>query len=355
MITNFVAAPAAPTSAQGSTAQPAARASRKWDELKWNDLLAQLGSPARNAELTAELEKLGASDPDRAMALAGAEGNRKLRDQLTQAALHGWARTAPTNAAQWAMNLTDSDKREAALSTVFAGAAASNPDLAISVANFIVAQNPNDAIGYGSRLVDALCDSGNFQKAAQMATGGDTQTQSPWMSEAYSRWAEFQPIQAAEAAAAITDPTVRNQALHGIVGGWSQADPAGLVQFASQLPVEADRDALVSQSLERWVREDAAAAVQWINGQPANANLDQGAAAVATMESIEPKVASSWAETVVDPELRSETLANVLRNWLTANPAEAENYFNSTEDLLPDDRQQIADLIASKHSEASTQ
>jgi len=46
------------------------------------------------------------------------------------------------------------------------------------------------------------------------------------MAEAYSRWAEFQPQQAAQAAAGISDPAEKNLALHGIIGGWAQADSA---------------------------------------------------------------------------------------------------------------------------------
>lgn len=326
-----------------------------WTEKKWNELLSQPGSPARNSELAAQLEKLGAVDPDRAMALAAAENNLKLREQLTQAALHGWARTSPTNATQWALNLPDATKREAAISTVFAGMVAADPDTAARMGSQIIQQNPDDAIGYGSRLIDALADAGDFQKAAQWASTGDSQTRSQWMAEAYSQWAEFQPEQAGQAAAAISDPAEKDLALHGIIGGWSQADPSGLVQFITQLPVGTDRDSLLSQSLERWAREDPVAASDWIIDTRPGPAMDQGIAAVATMPTLSPSVAITWAENIASPQLRSETVANVLRNWLTTDLSTAENYFASTKDLLPDDRQQIADVIAARNGQTSAQ
>ena len=324
-------------------------------ENKWSDLLSLPGSPARNSQLAAWLEKLAATDPDRAMALAAAESNLKLREQLTQAALHGWARTSPSNAVQWALSLPNAAKRETALSTAFAGMVAADPDTAMRLGSQIVAQNPDDAVGYGSRLIDALIDNGNFQKAAQWASSGDAQTQSSWMAEAYSRWAEFQPEQAAQAASGISDPAERNLALHGIIGGWAQADPAALVQFMTDLPANADRASLLSQSLERWAREDPASAAQWISDNQANPAMDQGIAVVATLDSVPPNVAVTWAEGIANPQLRSETVATVLRNWLTADKSTAENYFAATKNLLPDDRQQIAELIAARSGQTVSQ
>jgi hypothetical protein len=344
-----------PAPAQDVKSSPAmATVAGNWDKKRWNDLLYQPGDRARNAELAALLENLGATDPDKALALAAGQGNLLLREQLTQAALHGWARTSPTNAAAWALSLADAAKRETALSTVFAGVVAADPNAALRLGTQIIAQNPDEATGYGSRLIDSLIDAGKFQAAAQWALSGDSQNQSSWMAEAYSRWAEFQPAQAAQAAANISDSAERNLALHGIVGGWAQANPADLIQFVTQLPAEADRDSLLSQSLERWVKEDPTTAAQWINQSAGSPALDQGIAAVATTESLSPGVAVTWADGISNPQLRSETLVSVLRNWLTLDPSAAENYFNSAADLLPDDRQQIAEVIAARNGQTPT-
>ena len=321
------------------------KSSGGWDEKQWNQLLARPGTPARNAALAAMLEKLAAVDPERAMALARAEENLKLRDSLTQASLRGWARLSPTNAAAWALTQPDANARETALSSVFAGLAAADPAQAASLGKMLMQQHPDEAIGYGSRLVDALCDAGNFETAAQMAAGGNQEQRARWLSGAYSRWAEFQPEQAAAAAAAISDPDLRNQALHGIVGGWAEADPMALVQFVTKLPPETDRSSILSQALQYWVKHDAQAASQWINGHEPGPEMDEGVAAVATMESVKPEVAVGWADSIVNANLRSETLAMVLRAWMTRDLPAARQYFESTGDLMPDDRQQIAEAL----------
>jgi hypothetical protein len=323
-----------------------ASASPGWDEKQWQQCLSQPGSPARTAALATLLEKLAAVDPERALALAKAEGNLKLRDHLLQASLRGWARLSPTNAAAWALALSDANARNTALSSVFAGLVAADPAQALSLGKMLVQQHPNEAISHGSRLVDALCEAGNFEAAVQMAAGGDKEQRSFWLAGAYAKWAEYQPEQAAAAAAAMTDPELRNQALHGIVGGWAEADPVALIQFVTKLPPETDRGSILSQALQYWVRHDAQAASQWINSHEPGPEMDEGVAAVATMESVKPDLAVGWADSIANPNLRSETLAMVLRTWMTQDLAAARQYFENTKDLLPDDRQQIAEGLA---------
>ncbi len=345
------AAPVMKATGSGSTS----KASSSWNEKQWSDLTSQPGSPARNAALAAMLEQLAAADPDRAMKLAQAEGNLKLREDLVQASLHGWARTSPTNAANWALGLSDPNARERALATVFAGAVAANPDAAVQLGKQLFQQNPTEAAGYGSSLITALCEAGNFEAAIKMAGDGDPATRSGWMAGAWSKWAEFQPDQAAAAAAAITDPELRDQALHGIIGGWAEADPAALVQFMTQLPPDGGKNSMVSQALQRWAKVDPQAASEWLNNVDPGPEMDEGVAAVASMDSLKPDVAIGWAESVVDPKLRSETLVTVLRNWVTVDLPTAENYFNTTKDLLPEDRQELAGVIATLKGQSAAQ
>jgi len=357
----------APVRPDTSASRPAAvatvgiqrgNASSGWDEQQWQALLAQPGTVARNAALAAMLEKLAAMDPDRAMAMAKAEGNLKLRDSLLQAALHGWARSSPTNAANWALVLTDPSAREAALTSVFAGAQAVDPDAAVRVCQLACQQDPGNAVGYGSRLIDALCAAGNFDAAARLAGQGDGATQrSIWMAEAYSKWAELQPEPAAAAAAAITDADQRNEALHGVVGGWAMADPAGLASFLSQQPSGGDRGLMLGQALQSWVGQDPVAAANWINDHTSEfgPDLDQGVESVATLNTIKPDLAVGWAQSIDDDQLRSTALTDILRNWVLADFSAARNFFETTKDLQPADRQQIAEIIAGINGQTAAQ
>ncbi len=336
---------ATPLLAQAQPTGSMATASH-WDETQWRKFLATPGTRTRNVALAEMLEALAAADPAHAMTLAQSESNLLLREQLTQAVLRGWAKSAPDSAASWALRLFNPGAREAALTAVFTGAVSANPNDAVRLVRSLIAQNPGEAVNYGNHLIDALCDAGNFQVAVKMAASGDESQRSFWLGQAYSKWAALQPQQAAQAAAAMEDSPLKNLALHGVVGGWSQADPGSTVQFILQLPSNSESTPLLSQALERWTKVDLKAASDWIDNHEAGAAMDAGVASVATKERLPPDVAIGWAESVVNPKLRSETLVSVLRNWATSDLAAAKRYFETSQNLLPEDRKEIAGLIA---------
>jgi hypothetical protein len=325
-------------------------------EQVWQKLMAAAATPARNQALADALEKLAAADPARALALAQAEGNLKLREQLLQAALHGWARNSPLDAANWVIALPNSGRRDAELATVFAGASAANPQTAVATAKTLMQQDPSGAVSCGSRLIDALCDSGNFSAAADFAATADGNGRNSWMGQAFSKWASYEPQEAVQAAQAFTDPDIRNQALHGVAGGWAEADPAGLVQYLAQFPAGGDRGDLLGQALKSWTQNDPTAAANWMNNNNGfGPDLDQGAARVATTPSLPTQTALAWAEVISDPQLRSATLAGVLRDWIYEDPSAVQNYLQGTTNLLATDRQQISEIVSQRTQPALAQ
>jgi hypothetical protein len=326
---------------------PLTTASTKgWSEQDWQRTKAQPASPENAAALAAMLEKLASTNPQQSMGLAQAEPNLVLREIFVQAVLRGWAKSSPIAAARWAVALPISSAREAGLMSVFASAAATDSEQAVRTGKTLAEEYPGEAVSWGGHLVDALCQAGDFQTAVKFAADGNEGTRPFWLGEAYSKWATFQPQVAAQAAASLADPVLRAEALRGVIGGWSTADPASLVQYVSQLPATADKGSMVSQALQRWAKLDPIAASDWINNQSGGTELDQGVASVATTEALKPDIAASWAESIVNPKLRSETLVAVLRNWSTTNLDATRSYFEKSHDLLPEDRTEIAGMIA---------
>jgi hypothetical protein len=322
----------------------------RWDEAQWQQLISQPGTVARNQAMAALLEALATTDPQRALALAQAEKNLLLRDSLLHASLRGWGSAATEDAVNWTLAHTEASERSAAIAAVFSGAMA-NPDEALRVAQKICANDPAGAAGYGNSIINAFCDAGDFSAAIQFVAGADSEVnRSIWTAEAYSSWAALQPEQAAQAAAALTDPVARNEALHGIIGGWAQADPAALTQFLTGLPPGGDRGSMIGQALQSWARLDPEAVANWINNREDSPDYDEGVAAVAGASFVKTDVALGWAESINDDKLRSEALADVLHKWIIEDFRAAKRYLDTTTDLLPEDRKKVAEIIATEES-----
>jgi hypothetical protein len=329
-----------------------------WDAQQWQTLMSQPATSARNAALAAMLEKLAAADPIRAMGLAQEQKNLRLREGLVHAALRGWASSAPADAANWALALPNQSERSHAIETIFASAVALSPDEAVRVAAQILEREPGGSGGYGCSLIDALCEAGHFDTAAQFAASGKGGDREAFLGEAYSKWASLQPEAAAATAAALTDPDIRNQALHGVVGGWAEADPAALTEFLGQLPPGGERGPMLGQALESWVRLDPTAAAAWINNTEMSPDLDAGVKAVASMDLdsglLKPEAAVSWAESILNEKLRSEALADVLREWARLDPKAAQDFLKTTTHLQPNDRQQVTEILNDLSQTADT-
>ena len=328
---------------------PGTRNPPDWDEHEWARLQAWPGSPARNAALAARLEQLARSEPLRAMALATAERNLLLRETLVQAALRGWADTAPEAAAQWAVRLDDPSKRGAAVETVFGRLVLHSPEDAPRLAGLIFQQDPGGATGHACALAGALCAAGRFDLAARFASApGDLGAvgKSILTAQTYQAWSRFQPEEAARAAAALPDPAARLDALNAVIGGWGEADPAGLTRHIAQLPAEPARIQMLGQSLRQWAALDPDAAAAWVAQNDATLGVDDGVAAVAGGGFLKPETAATWVDGIANPGLRSQTVLALLRNWASTDPDAARNYFERTSHLSPDDRRQAAALFA---------
>ncbi|HTZ22222.1 MAG TPA: hypothetical protein VMC06_15165 [Opitutaceae bacterium] len=321
-------------------------------EAQWRQSLARPASLARDEEMAHLLEVLAAYEPARAVALALAEASLELRPRLLAAALRGWAGTAPNDAARWAFQRPFAE-RASATAAVLAGTACT-PAKTLELAAQFVREDPALAHDHGCALVYALARVGEFDAAARFATAGPVANREAWVRTAFTVWAEHQPENATYAAVALSDPGLRTEAFQAAVAGWTATSPSALAEFASRLASAADRTYALRSALGEWVNQDLVAASQWLNCRDASPELDAGAVAVATSAPLvvyRPEVALSWAESVVDVELRSGTIASVLRAWAKIAPADARRYAETSPNLSPADRSAVlADLAAASGS-----
>ncbi|MGC4072793.1 MAG: hypothetical protein QM760_09780 [Nibricoccus sp.] len=332
-----------PDSASSINDQTASKISSQKTALTSGELrnsIASISSPADEAGALTSLRLLAATDSARALEIAQSAPTPRQRDEFVRAVLQGWASADPLSAARWALANVRLGERRVAVEALFEGAIA-HPDAAIEAANLLCASDPLLQSDHGNALVSAFARAGRFDLATQFATTSPGEFRAYWLSTAFSRWAQYQPDAAIAAAGELADSASRKDALQGIIAGWAMSDPASLVTRADKFPAGETRTAALRDGLQQWVSLDPVAAAAWMDRLDPSRELDAGAAAVATTPVIvekKPDVATSWAESIVDPELRANTLLDLIRLWAERDPAAARSYAANSPALRPETR-----------------
>ncbi|MEY4488475.1 MAG: hypothetical protein RIQ79_983 [Verrucomicrobiota bacterium] len=325
----------APSARTNDTAAVSSVAREQWATLR--DLPS---TPDSEAKLCARLEALAAEDPAAALQLATSAATPRQHELLRNAALQGWASRDSLAAADWALANVRSEERRAAVEAIAAGAVA-RPDDAIAAINHLIAADPILACDHGYALVTALAHVGLYERAGEFAASGPAQYRSAWLASTYQQWGTYQPQAALLALEEIADPVASQEARSGLYAGWSGSDPAALVAYAQTLPHGESRLSALNDGLSQWVHRDPAAASAWMDGHDPSPDLDSGAVAIALAPALvtqKPDVAASWAESITDPELRANTLLDLIRLWAEHDVAGARAYAVRSPALRPETR-----------------
>ncbi|MFT3868009.1 MAG: hypothetical protein QM715_05875 [Nibricoccus sp.] len=316
-----------------------------WSD-SWHQLQKQPACAVRNKELAAMLEQLARTDPQRALALAEAESNWILRDELLDAALRGWGATAPDAAADWAINHR-LDQRMRYVSAVLSGAV-EQPSEAVRVALRVCKADPGPAADYGHALINALVDKvGSFAEATRFASTVGTDRQQFLLDSAYYQWAKYQPEQALASLNQITDPNIKASAYEGMLAGWAAADATKLASLALSMPPGEDRLKAFNVALPKWIEKDPTAATEWIGNQDPSPDLNAGVAAIATLPSMiarNPLLSFDWADSITDSAQRIMTKHEIFTQWAQKDFPAAVEYARNVKN--PDERDMMTEALA---------
>lgn len=336
--TSILAGESAPVVARDRPGAAPAAGRLRPDELALR--LAAPTDPEVEAALLSDLTRLAAEDPGRALAIARSAPTPRQRELYLQATLRGWAGQAPRDAADWIVANVPTGERRAAVEALVQGAL-HDPDSAAATLDRLRAADPELAGDHGNTLVAEFARVGRFDLAGRYAASGPAEYRAWWLATAYGRWAQYAPRKALASLSAYEDPAIREAAAQGLIAGWAASDPAGLVASAREIPDRPLRVSALNDGLRQWVHLDPGAASKWMESIEPAPELDPGAAALATTPALvsrRPEVAASWAESIVDPGLRADTLLDFVRLWAETDPAAAQNYAATSPALRPETR-----------------
>jgi hypothetical protein len=231
-------------------------------------------------------------------------------------------------------------EREGAEAAVMDGAVR-NPAAAIALAQQLVLSDPVGARMHANQLLRVMSRNGDFEACVDFAARLPEQIRSEMLGTAFQYWALSQPERALDVALKLPEGDARKTALDAAISGWAQGDPSGLAERALNLSSAPDRAEALQTALREWVQVNPKAASEWIDKFDPRPELDAGAAAVALEPAViakNPEHAASWAESITDPVLRSNTLAGVLREWAGKDVAAAMRYAKNSMLLQPKER-----------------
>ncbi|MGC3991354.1 MAG: hypothetical protein QM796_17060 [Chthoniobacteraceae bacterium] len=304
--------------------------------------MAHLGSQAQFDTLLDELATLAASDPRRAMELARQQLKPPFLDQALAKILARWVETDPAAAWVWAKQNPGED--HVFPDQVLNQVAMTQPDLAWSFAAELAAKAPEESPGFYVSALRGMLYAGNFQAAARLL--GSAQLPQKSLDANYglpgfiaSSWAAADPEAAGQWVLSLPGAgNARQQAITGLAQAWPQVDPQGAVNFATQLPASASRLALLTAGVSEWYARDPAQVNAWASAIPHDGDYDQFAAAISSapnLVSTSPPDSIAWAESISNPELEVQSLAQIFNHWIQMSDTPALAYLQNAKAFPP--------------------
>jgi len=138
------------------------------------------------------------------------------------------------------------------------------------------------------------------------------------------------------------DQEYARSAVTQIAERWAESDPQAVIDWAGKLPEDTQKG-VFGEALSEWTQKDAVAASEYLATMDASPVKDSAVQGFATrLAGQDPESAATWAATIQDPELRSETVARVARDWIRKDSAAVEAWL-PTSGLSEEQQKEVTD------------
>ncbi|MGH6752101.1 MAG: hypothetical protein ACREDP_08040, partial [Bradyrhizobium sp.] len=258
-----------------------------------------LNGAALDRVLTVGLRRLTEGDPVAASQIVYKLQAGPVRKAAALDVVRALAKSRPDVAAEWLQNLQDPKIQTAGLNNVLDIWAASNPD----AAKDYILRIPAGALQQSAAVHLATL------LAAKDPTG-------------VFDWSEKLPDESTRTAVAV-----------GIASAWARTDPESATRWAGTFPEENPaRSEAINSALSYWALTNPVAASSFV---PGLSETEQPKAALAVARSLaksDPMAALAWTKSLVNEDVRTLAVDEVVTRWSTKDPAAAAAWVaNQTE------------------------
>ena len=113
------------------------------------------------------------------------------------------------------------------------------------------------------------------------------------------------------------------------------------VYFVFSLPPVQERQSILNTAVDQWAIGHPDQVGEWLLRYQQHPDFDQVVAAVASSQHVvgrDPLLAISWADTIIDYDVRLQTLARIMDRWITRDDETAKNFLLTSPELTPETR-----------------
>ncbi|MFO7725505.1 MAG: hypothetical protein R6V45_08160 [Oceanipulchritudo sp.] len=287
-------------------------------------LLREIPSgPARDQVLGLFLEGWAENDGRSAIAFATSVPSPQERQAAIASALRGWSKDQPPDAWNWVIEREGTSRQaERWLEVILADLGMGNRQTAL----LLLEKLPSEA--FQARMARVVME--------QILQAEPPREALEWLSE-FPPEAEDAAAQYLARVWAQTEPSAaadwfeeafpgRREGLAEILREWVYLNPEAAADWTwNELP-DSEREELLPFIAEEWIaNEGPAPLAEWLNSLGADPLLDGAIEALALAStSMDPATAMVWAQSVIDPDVRSMLEIYIGREWIRMSPEEAE-------------------------------
>jgi squalene cyclase len=151
------------------------------------------------------------------------------------------------------------------------------------------------------------------------------------MARAVDSMREQDPQKALQWYKTIGDPEIAQKVAEGLLPSLVRVDRDAALQFAAQMPPEAQPKAYHNM-VRGWAFDQPQEAGNWVNSLPGGEARDAAVKAyVSVIDGMDAGAATQWAYTMQEPTERMETTLNVFQRWLQNDRTAAGDWVQQTE------------------------
>ena len=254
-------------------------------------MLADRTTPEQRAEILANYATLPAG----------------AREDLAAVLASSWARTEPAQAAKWALQIAQTEERNApanrAVDQVFLRWTNNQPEAALAWWKALPASPLKDALGTSGSTY--LAEAGNLDAALELFRPGPGDKDELATAHMAQFIAARDPAEAAAWLKSLPADVVSRQAAETVVTAWYDRAPDAVARFIEAMPAGMRRDEALTAFTSRASQQSAPDAAQWV-------------------------------ETIADQELRQDAATKVYSRWSRMNPAAAHEWLESLSGVDPE-------------------